>query len=180
MTNPRTPEHTQKSRRRYQNNLPPHRSRSCSSSVAKRDSTSRPREWRGDFMSAETRSRVMARIRGKDTGPERVVFDALKSMNLDFEQHVRELPGRPDFVIRQRRLAIFVDGDFWHGWRFGSWRHKLSEHWESKIEANIRRDTRNRRKLRAMGWTVLRIWEHQLENVPAAGVDKLRKLIDLN
>ena len=65
-------------------------------------------------------------------------------------------------------VAVFVDGDFWHGWRFPTWRLKLSEKWEEKIAANRRRDARNHAKLRRCGWTVVRIWEHQMERDPGA------------
>jgi len=113
-------------------------------------------------MSPEKRSAVMARIKGKDTRPEQVMAAALSARGLNWEGHVRELPGRPDFVFRQERVAVFVDGDFWHGWRFQQWRNKLSEKWESKIDGNRRRDVRNHQLLRGMGWKVVRIWEHQV------------------
>jgi DNA mismatch endonuclease (patch repair protein) len=118
---------------------------------------------RGDTMSAATRSAVMSRIRGKDTGPERFVAEYLSLAGLTFEQHVRELPGRPDIVLRDVRIAVFVDGDFWHGWRFPLWKTKLTERWQEKIEATRRRDQRNFRRLRQLGWHVIRIWEHQIE-----------------
>jgi DNA mismatch endonuclease (patch repair protein) len=120
----------------------------------------------------------MARIRGKDTGPERAVSAILSKMNVVFERHVKDLPGRPDFVLRAERIAIFVDGDFWHGWRFPAWRHKLSERWEAKIELNRNRDIRNHRKLRQRGWKVFRIWEHQVTAAQLAWVDRLEKLIE--
>jgi DNA mismatch endonuclease (patch repair protein) len=105
----------------------------------------------------------MSRIRGKDTGPERVVGALLTEAGHAPEQHVSDLPGRPDFVLRDLRVAIFVDGDFWHGWRFIAWKHKLSEKWEAKIAANRRRDFLNHARLRRAGWRVLRIWQHQIE-----------------
>lgn len=105
----------------------------------------------------------MSRIRGKDTGPERTVAAGLREHGLEWESHSRDLPGRPDFVFREQKVAVFVDGDFWHGWRFPVWRDKLSLKWEEKIERNRRRDARNHRKLRRMGWRVVRIWEHQLD-----------------
>lgn len=106
----------------------------------------------------------MSRIRGKDTGPEKAVAAGLSSLGLEWESHVRTLPGRPDFVFAAARVALFVDGDFWHGWRFPLWRDKLSEKWEAKIEATRRRDARNHRELRRMGWKVVRLWEHQIES----------------
>ena len=121
---------------------------------------------RGDIMSPEKRSALMSRIRGKNTGPERLVGAIIAALGLDPEHHVPDLPGRPDFVLRARRIAIFVDGDFWHGWRFPTWRKKLSEKWERKIAANRRRDELNHARLRRAGWMVVRIWEHQIEGDP--------------
>lgn len=135
------------------------------------------RQHRGDIMSPETRSRVMSRIRGRDTGPERVVELILQDLGADFETHVRSLPGRPDFVLVNFSLCIFVDGDFWHGYRFPEWRLKLSAAWDEKIEKNIRRDTQNRRLLRAAGWQVLRIWEHQLKMNPSSCRARIKKRI---
>jgi DNA mismatch endonuclease, patch repair protein len=135
------------------------------------------RRHRGDIMSVETRSRVMARIRGRDTGPERIVAAGLADLGCSFESQVRELPGRPDFVLRPIKLAIFVDGDFWHGYRFADWRDKLSPGWELKIAANRKRDTRNFRLLRAQGWKVVRIWEHQLERNAKTCLRRLAKII---
>ena len=120
------------------------------------------RRHRGDIMSPEKRSAVMARIRGKDTGPEQMVASALSTHGLEWEGHAGDLPGRPDFVFREQRLAVFVDGDFWHGWRFPQWRDKLSEKWEAKIEGNRHRDGRNHRRLKRMGWKVVRLWEHKV------------------
>jgi DNA mismatch endonuclease, patch repair protein len=123
----------------------------------------RPRAHRGDIMSPETRSRVMSRIRGRDTGPERLLADEFSRRGLEWESHTRDLPGRPDFVFRQLKVAVLVHGDFWHGWRFNGWRHKLSEKWETKIASNRHRDRLNERALKEMGWQIIRIWEHQIE-----------------
>ena len=140
-------------------------------------STKVTRQHRGDIMSPETRSRVMSRIRGRDTGPERAVELILKGLGVDFETHVGSLPGRPDFVLVNFSLCIFVDGDFWHGYRFPEWRLKLSEVWEEKIARTIRRDTQNRRLLRAAGWQVLRIWEHQVQRSPSSCRARIKKRI---
>jgi DNA mismatch endonuclease, patch repair protein len=136
------------------------------------------RQHRGDIMSTATRSRVMSRIRGRDTKPEKAVELILQEFGLAFETQCRGLPGRPDFVLRAQRIAIFVDGDFWHGWRFPTWRLKLSEKWEEKIATNRRRDARNHARLRRIGWKVVRIWEHQIETDPdrvRAGLEDLLK-----
>jgi DNA mismatch endonuclease (patch repair protein) len=117
----------------------------------------------GDIMSVAARSALMSRIRGKDTGPERLIAARLAESNVAFDQHARDLPGRPDIVLRSQKVAVFIDGDFWHGWRFPLWKSKLSEKWQCKIEATRQRDQRNFRRLRNMGWRVVRIWEHEVE-----------------
>lgn len=141
------------------------------------DSLGGGRLHRGDIMSPEKRSAVMARIKGRGTKPELAVAAMLDRLAVTYETHARDLPGRPDFVVRERRLAILVDGDFWHGWRFDAWRLKLSPEWERKIAANIRRDTRNRLRLRQAGWTVLRIWEHSVSNSPSRTRARLRRAL---
>lgn len=130
---------------------------------------------RGDIMSAETRSQVMSRIRSKDTGPERMICRELRRRRIHFSTHAKDLPGRPDIVFRRNKLAIFIDGDFWHGWRFPLWQHKLSVKWRDKILATRERDRRNFRKLRRLGWRVIRIWEHQVENSLEACIARILK-----
>lgn len=137
----------------------------------------RERDHRGDIMDAATRSRVMSRIRGRDTGPERAIAKLLADAGLVVEAQARDLRGRPDFVLRDYRIAIFVDGAFWHGWRFPAWRHKLSEHWEIKIEQNRNRDRRNHRALRRKGWTVIRYWDFHLYRNPDLCLDRVLKSI---
>ena len=129
-------------------------------------------------MSPEKRSAVMAKIKGQNTGPEKTVAVELAKLGLEWEGHARDLAGRPDFVFRDAKVAVFVDGDFWHGWRFPTWRHKLSEKWEAKIEATRRRDARNRRRLCRLGWTVLRLWEHQVEADAGACAARIVKAIN--
>lgn len=129
-------------------------------------------------MSPQTRSAVMARIRGTGTGPELLLASELQLLGLKWEEHARDLPGRPDFVFREDQVAVFVDGDFWHGYRFRDWRDKLSEAWETKIAGNIRRDVRNRAALRRLGWNVLRIWEHQVNARPAVTARRVKRALD--
>ncbi len=105
----------------------------------------------------------MSRIRDKHTGPERLFAELLAASGILHERHIGTLPGRPDFVFSESKLAVFVDGDFWHGFRFPLWSHKLSDRWREKIAATRKRDQRNFRKLRRLGWKVIRIWEHQIE-----------------
>jgi len=145
--------------------------------VTRKPSTEQQRLHRGDIMSPEKRSAVMARIRGSGTKPELAVEQMLLKLGIQFETHARDLPGRPDFVVRSAMVAILVDGDFWHGWQFDRWRMKLSEHWEHKISGNIRRDARNRKLLRTAGWKVLRLWEHQVASNPAAVARRIKRIL---
>ena len=127
----------------------------------------------GDIMSPERRSALMARIRGKDTSPEREIGATLLALGFKFECHPKDIPGRPDILFRRAKVAIFIDGDFWHGWRFPLWKKKLSEKWACKIESNRARDRRNFRLLRQLGWRVVRIWEHQVEQNSSKCMDRM-------
>jgi len=111
-----------------------------------------------DFLTPTSRSALMSKIRGKNTGIERLIFAELVRLGIDFSTHVDGLTGRPDIVIENSRLLVFVDGDFWHGRRYERWKHKLSPQWAQKIESNIRRDRRQRSRLRQDGWHVMRLW----------------------
>lgn len=133
-----------------------------------------PRRHRGDIMSPEKRSAVMSRIRGRDTGPERAVGMMLAKGGFFHETQARDLPGRPDFVMRDVRLVVLVDGDFWHGWRFNLWRDKLSLKWEAKIAQNRKRDARNLRLLRQQGWKVIRLWEHEVVAAPLICASRIK------
>lgn len=129
-----------------------------------------------DVMTKAQRSRVMSRNRGKDTTPERYLAELLKAGGVTFKRHDETLPGKPDFVFTDERIAVFVDGDFWHGWRFPVWRQRLTEFWREKIEKNRIRDQRNFRRLRRAGWRVVRIWEHEVEENPPICVVRIAAL----
>lgn len=127
-----------------------------------------------DHLTPAQRSVLMASIKGRDTKPERILRSLLHRSKLRFRKNERDLPGSPDVVFRRARVAVFVDGDFWHGHRFPAWRSRLSAHWQARIEANIRRDRRNFAKLRRRGWKVVRVWEHQVRRNPEAAAERVR------
>ena len=105
----------------------------------------------------------MKRVKLKNGSLEKLVQRELRGRGLRFRRHVRRLPGSPDIVFIEKKLAVFVDGDFWHGWRLPSWERKLSPFWRDKLRANRARDQRNFRKLRSFGWKVVRLWQHQVK-----------------
>ncbi len=105
----------------------------------------------------------MQAVKGRDTSLEKTVAAELSKRGLRPRRYVATLPGKPDFVFSKQRVILFVDGDFWHGWRFPVWKHKLTDYWQKKIERNRNRDRNNFRRLRRMGWRVLRLWSHEIE-----------------
>ncbi len=117
----------------------------------------------GDVMTSEQRSRCMSRIRGSDTKPEMTVRRALWRCGLRFRTKTR-LPGRPDIVFPTERIAIFVDGCFWHCCP----QHQVQPStntvfWQNKLSGNVERDGRTNQLLAAEGWIVLRFWEHDVD-----------------
>lgn len=116
-----------------------------------------------DIFTKEKRSEIMSLIKPKGTKPELLVFSYLRKRKIYFQKHYRKAPGSPDIALPRKKIAVFIDGDFWHGWQFEKRREKLPEtYWRAKIEANIRRDKRNFAQLRKAGWKLLRVWEHEL------------------
>jgi len=117
-----------------------------------------------DVMTPAQRSLFMSGIRPKGTALEVRVFRALRKAGVRFNAHLSVLPRcTPDIVFRRTRVVVFIDGDFWHGWRFPAWKKKLAPFWQHKIGINRARDQRTRRALRRAGWRVLRVWEHEIE-----------------
>ena len=129
---------------------------------------------RRDRMTPSQRSYCMSRVRSRNTSLEVLVEEELRRRKLVFKCHVKDLPGRPDFVFTRNHVAVFVDGDFWHGWRYPTWEHKLSPSWREKITGNRRRDQKNFRKLRRMGWVVIRLWEHTIKNDFLASISRIQ------
>ena len=105
----------------------------------------------------------MSRVRNRDTSLERRVRSELHGRGFRFRKHSTGVSGKPDVVFPRERVAVFIDGDFWHGWRFPRWKAKLSDFWKRKIETNRRRDRRTFNRLRCNGWKVVRLWQHQIE-----------------
>jgi len=118
------------------------------------------------FYTTKKRSAIMQRIRGKNTKPELILRRALWHLGYRYRLNVKGLPGSPDVAIKKYRLAIFIDGEFWHGYQWEQRKQKIKsnrEFWLPKIERNMQRDRRNTQKLEAAGWTVLRFWAREVE-----------------
>ncbi len=104
----------------------------------------------------------MSRIRGKDTKPEMRLRRTLHAAGLRYRVH-RKLPGRPDIVFGPARLAVFLDGCWWHCYpQHFRMPESNTDFWREKFKRNVERDRRVTAKLRAAGWSVIRVWEHEL------------------
>ena len=117
-----------------------------------------------DIVSPEVRSRIMSHVRAKDTRPELALRRALWACGArGWRCHVRKVPGTPDLAWIGRKVAVFVDSAWWHGhpsrWTPG----RLPKKWDDKIDSNRRRDIYVNETLTDQGWTVLRIWDFEIE-----------------
>ena len=121
-----------------------------------------------DTLSKKRRSWNMSRIKGRDTEPELAVRRLLHGLGYRFRLHGRGLPGRPDIVLPKHRTVVFVHGCFWHrhgGCRYAYTPKSRTEFWEKKLDANCRRDRRQKLQLKRMGWRVITVWECQCLNL---------------
>lgn len=120
-----------------------------------------------DRFSKEKRSLIMSKVRSKNTKVEIIIFRELRKRGIYFQKHYKNAIGNPDIALPRKKKAIFIDGDFWHGYNFVELKKRLpKKYWLGKIENNINRDNDNNLRLRENGWDVLRIWEHSInENV---------------
>ena len=87
-----------------------------------------------DNLTPAQRSYCMSRIKGKDTGLELRVRSELHKRGLRFRKHLKELPGKPDIVFTRAKVVVFIDGDFWHGYRFATWEHKVDSLVKTRFE----------------------------------------------
>jgi DNA mismatch endonuclease (patch repair protein) len=127
-------------------------------------------------------TRVGRANRGRDTAPERLLRSALWRRGLRFRVHYALLPGKPDIALVGRKVAIFCDGDFWHGRDWAARREKLARgsnpgYWIAKIERNLQRDREVDLVLCELGWTVLRVWESEVRADPDAVAERLLVMI---
>ena len=136
-----------------------------------------------DFMDPSTRSRVMARIRGKNTRPELLVRRFLWANGFRYRIHVRNLPGTPDLVLPAYKTIVFVHGCFWHchqGCKDFRIPNSNIPFWTQKLTRNQARDLQHQQALRAQGWHVIIVWECELDrrNRQARLVALMNEILD--
>ena len=138
-----------------------------------------------DIVDQDTRSRMMAGIRGKNTKPEVILRRALHARGLRYRLHASDVVGRPDLVLRRFRAVIFVHGCFWHrhaGCRFTTTPATRSEFWNRKFAANVKRDEAVQRQLLSSGWRVAIVWECALRKPDsiATAVESVTRWLNSN
>jgi DNA mismatch endonuclease (patch repair protein) len=132
-----------------------------------------------DVLTSQQRTFNMSRIKSKNTGPEKKIRWFLLSKKVSGYKLHFDLPGKPDFAFPKNRLAVFIDGCFWHKcpqcFKSPATRIKF---WGDKIDTNIQRDKKVNKELRKLGWKVLRIWEHEVKNKPDKAVSRIIKKLE--
>lgn len=131
-----------------------------------------PRSYDSD---PATRKR-MSRVKLKNGAAERLLAKRLWHAGCRYRKNDKRLPGSPDIAITKYKIAIFVDGEFWHGKDWTVKRERLRrnrEYWIEKIEENMARDRRNDAELALMGWRVIRFWEKEVKRDPDACVEEV-------
>ena len=126
-------------------------------------------------------SKRMANVHLKDGKAETALAKELWKKGFRYRKNYRKLPGSPDIAILKYRIAVFVDGEFWHGYDWENRKQKLKtnrEYWNEKIEENIARDERNNQLLIEMGWIPIHFWEKEINKDLEKCVKSLEKLID--
>lgn len=129
-----------------------------------------------DFVDPATRSRMMAAVKQKNTKPELLVRSMLHRAGLRFSLHRRDLPGKPDIVLRKYRSVVFVHGCYWHRHEDcprASTPKSNTEFWKTKFNANVERDAQNQEELRRLGWRVFVVWECELKREPSDTLETL-------
>ncbi|MFZ3059686.1 MAG: very short patch repair endonuclease [Candidatus Methanoperedens sp.] len=132
-----------------------------------------------DIFTPEKRSKIMSSIHGKDTSIELLLRKALWREGIRGYRVAMKLPGRPDIVFPKYKIAVFCDGDFWHGYKFEEWKGRLSLKWFNKIQGNMERDKKNDLNLMREGWIVIHLWESDiLKNVETCKRKVISTLVD--
>ena len=129
-----------------------------------------------DNLSPKDRSRLMSRVRGKDTKPEMLVRRLAHSLGYRFRLHRRDLPGSPDLVFPNRKKVIFVHGCYWHrhDCRKATTPKSNVEFWQKKFDDNVMRDQKNLDDLASRGWDAMVVWQCQTQQTD----DLVDRLVD--
>jgi DNA mismatch endonuclease (patch repair protein) len=128
-----------------------------------------------DTFNKAERSRIMAAVRSRgNKATELILLELFRAAGLKGWRRHAAIFGRPDFVFAKQRVAVFVDGCFWHGCaKHCRMPASNRKYWVGKIDRNVQRDRTTRKALRAKGWKVIRVWEHELKRRPRGAVGRI-------
>lgn len=135
-----------------------------------------------DVHTREQRSRNMAAIRGRYNKSTEIALVRLlrQTKTTGWRRHYKRLPGTPDFAFPKHKLAVFLDGCFWHGCPKCKLKPETNKKfWNEKIVSNKKRDVAVRKKLKEKNWITLRFWEHQIRDNPNFVIDKIKRNLGL-
>lgn len=133
------------------------------------------------FDTTEQRSKIMQKIRSTETTPEIMFRKFLWAQGVRYRKNNKKLPGKPDISISRCKVAIFIDGEFWHGYNWEEKKKKIKAnrgYWIPKIERNIARDKKYNRQLRRQGWSVLRFWGQDVKKNPEKCLRRVMRAIE--
>jgi DNA mismatch endonuclease (patch repair protein) len=129
--------------------------------------------------TSKIRSKIMSSVKSSGTVIETKMREIMEEVGVAYEEHPKGVYGNPDFIVPDKKAAVFCDGDFWHGFEFESNPRlnvkKNRKFWLEKIGGNIRRDFEVNLTLRKNGWKVLRFWEHDITRHPEEVREKIRR-----
>ncbi|OGS27664.1 MAG: hypothetical protein A2297_08765 [Elusimicrobia bacterium RIFOXYB2_FULL_48_7] len=131
------------------------------------------------FHTSAFRSSLMQKIKSEKTKPEIILRNALRKANIRFKGYGHPLPGKPDIVLLKKKLVVFIDGEFWHGYKWKNKKNRIKAHrgyWIPKIERTIKRDKQNNLKLRRLGWQVLRFWGQEIKGDLQKCIKKIKTI----
>lgn len=133
------------------------------------------------FYTSAAKSKAMSRIRQTGNDAERTMRKLLWGLGIRYRKNDPKLPGKPDISIYKYKIAIFIDGEFWHGYEWPERQARIKtnrNYWIPKIQNNVARDQRNNMMLREAGWLVLRFWETQVKNELALCLKKILHYVE--
>lgn len=134
------------------------------------------------YKEMSSRSYNMAMIKSKNTKPEILLRKELWRRGLRYRKNCKQVYGKPDLVFLREQIAIFIDGEFWHGYNFEETKKRLKsnkEFWIEKIERNMERDFEITQFLVEQGWAVLRFWDFEIENDLCRCADKIERVVNI-
>lgn len=132
------------------------------------------------FETTIERSLLMSKIKSNNTKAEVLFRKTLWQMGYRYRIHSTTLPGKPDIVFKNKRVAIFIDGEFWHGYKWEEKKAKIKsnrQYWIKKIERNMERDIQNQIILSELGYSVIRFWEHEIKRNLESSILKIIPLL---